>query len=122
MSDRKDVLVVDDAEFVCEVYARILDIDRYTYDLCTGGPAALERIAQGDRYSIAVIDYIMPGMNGMELAEKLLEVDPGLRIAFVTGALDLSPLKGVEAEILLKPFTPKDVRTLIRRMRRAHAA
>lgn len=112
--------MVDDEEFVCDVYGRILDIDRHSYDLCTTGEAAIKHLEDGRRYGIAVIDFVMPGLNGLQTAQRLHAVDPDMSIAFVTGTLGIEHLgdQPFRAEVLFKPFTPKDLRRLIRDMQR----
>jgi len=118
MSEQRDVLVVDDEEFVCDVYGRILDIDRHSYELCTSGEEAVRLMEAGRRYGIAVIDVVMPGMDGVETARRLHAMDPCMSIAFVTGTLGIEGADRLEfgVDMLFKPFTPKDLRRLIRKL------
>lgn len=51
------------------------------------GASALARAAQR-RFDAALLDIRMPQMNGFELAQQLAEVNPQIRIAFVSAELD----------------------------------
>ena len=122
MTTRRDVLVIDDELFVCDVYGRILSIDGYSYDLATSGVEAVRLMEEeGRRYRVALVDFVMPVMNGLETARRLLRVDPSLRIVFSTGSLETEHLRDDDelsgAELLLKPFSPSDLRGLLARLK-----
>ena len=77
-----------------------------------------EALASAARQSLAidllVTDVVMPGMNGGELADKLVAMRPGLRVLFITGYDDeevtTRGLLGPGRECLSKPFTPAQLR------------
>ena len=80
-------------------------------NLFQDGSAALE-FAESHTVDAAFLDMEMPGIHGLELAKKLKEHDPNIRIVFVTAysqyALDAW---GVDATgYLLKPYTAADIR------------
>jgi CheY-like chemotaxis protein len=53
----------------------------------------------------AVIDFLMPGMNGAEVARIAQQRRPGLPIVFVSGYADTVALDGIAGAIVLrKPF------------------
>jgi DNA-binding NtrC family response regulator len=78
------ILIVDDDRSSCEIIAKILSLRSYDVDVAYNGPAALELIEQRD-YGLALIDYRMPGMDGVELYRKIRELRPNLVGVFVTG-------------------------------------
>lgn len=78
------ILIVDDDRSSCEIIAKILSLRSYDVDVAYSGPAALELIEKQD-YGLALIDYRMPGMDGMELYRKIRELRPNLVGVFVTG-------------------------------------
>ncbi len=71
--------------------------------------AALERGA----YELLLTDIVMPGMDGIELARRGAEVDPGMKIVFITGfaavALSQQSQTPKNAKVLSKPFHLKDL-------------
>ena len=53
----------------------------------------------------AVIDFLMPGMNGAEVARRAQLILPGLPIIFVSGYFDTVALDGIDGAVVLrKPF------------------
>ena len=82
--------------------------------------AALERLGDGDEPDVIVLDYVMPAMNGIELARRLLADHAELRILFVSGSgLDhVEELKGPlgRATLIGKPFSPEELTREIRKI------
>ena len=70
---------------------------------------ALERGA----YDLLLTDIVMPGLDGIELARRGAEVDPGMKIVFITGfaavALSQAHRTPKDAKVLSKPFHLKDL-------------
>jgi two-component system cell cycle response regulator CpdR len=70
---------------------------------------ALERSA----YELLLTDIVMPGLDGIELARRAAEIDPGLKIVFITGfaavALSQAHRTPKDAKVLSKPFHLKDL-------------
>ncbi len=73
--------------------------------------------AQQHRIDFAVLDIVMPGIDGIELGKKLKERYPNLILAYVTGygqyALDAFKLEAVS--YLMKPLTLEQLRRAARR-------
>jgi CheY-like chemotaxis protein len=78
------VLIVDDDRTSCEILAKILSLRGYRVDAAHDGYTALEMVQHGD-YGLALIDYRMPGMDGVELYRRIREMRPSLVGVFVTG-------------------------------------
>jgi CheY-like chemotaxis protein len=66
-----------------------------------------------DAFSLLLTDIVMPRMDGIELARKASEIDPELKIMFITGfaAVTLNSDKPApkDARVLSKPFHLKDL-------------
>ena len=71
------ILIVDDDRSSCEIIAKILSLRSYDVDVAYNGHTALELIQERD-YGLALIDYRMPGMDGVELYRKIRELRPNL--------------------------------------------
>jgi CheY-like chemotaxis protein len=103
------VLVVDDEEGVRELARRILESAGYGVVDAADGQLALNIINSKETVDFLMVDLDMPVMRGEELAARLQEIRPELRILFVTAHSDL--LFDNRAELpegsafLEKPFT-----------------
>jgi DNA-binding response OmpR family regulator len=103
------VLVVDDSEPLRRLMVRALTAAGFTVLEAADGESAL-RFA-GDGALVAVVtDVGLPGMSGLELAAKLTEINPELRVLCTSG-LDTPDAPG---EFLVKPFAPS---VLVQRVR-----
>jgi len=82
------VLLVDDERIVREVASRLLSDLGYEVTAVASGPEAIEVCRAAERpVDLAILDWIMPEMNGRECFRKLREVCPGLRAILSTGYL-----------------------------------
>lgn len=84
------------------------------YDVCSfaNGAEAYERLKE-EPFSLLLTDIVMPQMDGIELARRASELDPDLKIMFITGfaavTLNNSPDALEDARVLSKPFHLKDL-------------
>ena len=101
-----NLLVVDDDRSNCAVISQMLTGLGYEIDEAYDGPSALELI-EHKAYELAVLDYQMPGMNGVELYQELTARRPDIIGVFLTAypRIDtIYPAIGAGAErILSKP-------------------
>lgn len=98
------ILVVDDEPGVRAVTAGFLRRAGYDVLESASGMEALSVIADKPDIALVVMDVMMPGMNGDEVARRLHTVRPELPVLFVTGYADFSLLpEGVS--VLHKPYT-----------------
>ena len=105
------VLLVEDENAVRVLVRRVLDRMGYTVLEAEDGPGALRVMEQrGAPVDLLLTDVIMPGMSGRQLADRLLEAQPDLKVLFMSGYTDEAISQhGVLAEgvsFLEKPFTP----------------
>jgi CheY-like chemotaxis protein len=103
------IMVVDDDERARRVTARMLRDEGYGVIEAQSGEQALERLADAKQVQIILADIAMPGgMNGVELAEKVLAGAPWRRIVLMSGYDRLFPKwgsVGARFPLLMKPFT-----------------
>jgi PAS domain S-box-containing protein len=104
-AEHRVVLVVDDDSAVRSVTGAMLaEMGCSVLEAGSGG-AALDVLARVKNIDLALIDFAMPGMNGLELAREIRARRPGLPLLFVTGYADLTALKEVGEEFIVqKPF------------------
>ncbi len=87
MSDCKVLLVDDEVDFV-EVLAERLRARGLATDTAVTGLTAVT-MAEQTRYDAIVLDMAMPGMDGIETLERLLELNPDLQVILLTGRATL---------------------------------
>jgi len=87
MSEYKVLLVDDEVDFV-DVLADRLEARDLDVSKANSGAAALE-LAEGRTFDAIVLDMAMPGMNGIETLERLLEINPDLQVILLTGRATL---------------------------------
>jgi two-component system, cell cycle sensor histidine kinase and response regulator CckA len=81
------VLVVDDEESIRTYVDRVLSKAGYRTTLATGGPDAIG-VAAADRFDLLLTDVMMPDMTGAELARRLRQINPLLKVLYLTGYTD----------------------------------
>ena len=113
------ILFVDDEEAIRTVGRTMLENSGYTVLTAADGESALEvfRRERG-RVDLVLLDLIMPGMGGQRCLERLLELDPEVKVIVASGYSDSRPMKEtLEAgavEFIGKPYEMKKILRLIR--------
>jgi CheY-like chemotaxis protein len=64
------ILHVEDNQTVAEAVKETLEMQSWQVDTCTDGNAALEKIASDADYDVLLVDYDLPGVNGLELVRR----------------------------------------------------
>jgi CheY-like chemotaxis protein/DNA-binding CsgD family transcriptional regulator len=108
------VLIVDDVPDNLSVLHDALDESGYTVLVATSGEAALQRAAQA-LPDIVLLDAMMPGMDGFEVAKRLKagRETAHIPIIFMTGLTDtehlVAALEAGGVDYVTKPIKPKEV-------------
>ncbi len=121
------ILVVEDESVVRGLVRRTLELDGHRVLEAADGVHALAQWEQAaGAIDLVVTDIVMPNMGGRELARRLLVLDPGVRLLFMSGyaedARERAEFAGPAGEFLGKPFTPGQLRERVRAMLSAPAA
>ncbi len=115
------ILYVDDDELIARMVGRMLGRDGLVAHIYSNPQAALDAVQRGAvSYDLAVLDFAMPGLNGLELARALRQLHPERPVAITSGFIttELSQ-KGPEAgvaELIPKPNTGTELIKAIRRL------
>ena len=111
------MLVVDDEPGVRASVKMILDGVCEVVEACDG-PAAIESVRSGD-VDVCLLDVRLPGMEGIEVLERIKRLDAGLEVVLVTAVRTVRT--AVEAmklgayDYLTKPFAVDDLRSVVNR-------
>jgi DNA-binding NtrC family response regulator len=78
------ILVIDDERSIRNTLKDILEYEKYEVDLAEDGIKALEKVKTAE-YDIILCDIKMPGMDGIEVLEKLGEFTPDTPVVMISG-------------------------------------
>lgn len=126
---RINLLIVDDEQELLDSLSRVLDRRGFEVETAADGFRALE-ILQERQIDVAILDIKMPGIDGIELQERMRSLRPGIEIVFLTGhpSQDTAfrSMKGGAFDYLTKPPDIEELTAFVhgafeRRRRRAEA-
>ena len=120
----QQILVIDDDSELCELVAEYLEPDGYKVEAVHDGESGLERALSGE-HALAVLDYMLPGMNGFEVLRQI-RARSRLPIVMLTArGDDMNRIIGLQIgadDYLPKPFNPLELVARINAvLRRAQA-
>ena len=78
------ILVVDDERSIRNTLKDILEYEKYEVDLAEDGNKAIEKVKTAE-YDIVLCDIKMPGLDGIEVLEKLGELTPDTPVVMISG-------------------------------------
>ncbi len=112
-ADVKRILVADDEPHVRRILATLLESRSYGFDTVADGLAALEQLESADPYNLVLLDLMMPGATGLEVLERVRQMDhrAGIPVVILTAKgqdTDRERAMALGADdFLTKPFSPK---------------
>jgi two-component system response regulator MprA len=117
------ILVVDDERAVRESLQRALELEGYLVELASDGEEALERLEVASPADAAILDVLMPGIDGLEVCRRLRANGNHVPVLMLTARAEVdSRVAGLDAgadDYLPKPFALAELlarlRALLRR-------
>jgi PAS domain S-box-containing protein len=113
------ILVVEDEDGVRRLLTEILVKQGYKV-YGTPDPDEAQRICRTINVHLLVTDVVMPVMNGMDLAARIIRINPGIKVLYISGYLDPAVYKEAllesDVNLLRKPFNTE---TLLLEVRKA---
>src|SRR5581483_1289561 len=108
------IIVVDDEPIIADTLVNILRGEGHDGFAVSSGASAIElvKLMHPIKPDLLVTDVVMPGMNGVETAKKILELVSSCRVIFFSGQAESTDLvstaqaEGYSFEILAKPINP----------------
>jgi len=118
MTTRKGtILVVDDEEIMREILETLLTREGYDVKLASSGEEGLD-LARALPFDAALVDIMMPGINGIETLEELRRIDEDLAVIIITAFASvesaISAMKNGAFDYITKPFKNEEVLVVIR--------
>ena len=111
------ILVVDDDQEICQYMQTLLSGDGHEVQFLTDPTKAVDEIKQ-NRYHLAVLDLMMPGMDGIELLRRVRKADSDIAIVIFTGYPNVesavTAMKLDVSDYLKKPFDIEMFRQTLR--------
>lgn len=116
MSDEINVLIVDDDQDVLDAYQELLELSGYNVATAQDSTKVINMLNH-NWSGVVVTDMYMPGLDGMELLEKIQNFDNEIPVIIVTGHGDIpmavDALKKGAIDFLQKPLQPKELIKLL---------
>lgn len=120
--DPHRVLIVDDEHAICFAYSRLLESERFGYDICDTVEAALKQLTSCQYFAV-ISDVRFAGSDnddGVQFVSSLKSVQPRAKIILVTGygseELKVTAEKLGVSHYLEKPVEPSLLLALLRRL------
>jgi DNA-binding NtrC family response regulator len=113
------ILVVDDEPLIRATLAEYLQQEGFTVTTCASGEEAL-RVAAEQQFDVALCDVQLPGIDGIELLDRIVQINPEIFVLLITAYATVE--NAVEAfhhgahDYLMKPILLDEVLAKLQRM------
>lgn len=114
--NKKNVFIVDDDEFLLDMYVLKFQESGFAVDIAKGGEEALEKLRAGLKPDIMLLDIVMPRLDGFELLRtiKKEQLAPRAKVIMLTNLgqkedIDRGLRIGADDYIVKAQFTPTEI-------------
>ena len=111
------ILIIDDEEIMREILETLLSREGYSVRVASGGAEGVE-LARSIPFDAAIVDVMMPGMDGMAVLEELKKLDDDLPVIMITAFASvenaITAMKRGAFDYITKPFKNDEVLVVIR--------
>jgi DNA-binding NtrC family response regulator len=112
MSRNGSILIVDDEEIMREILEALLAREGYAVRLAANGAEGLE-LARAVPFDAAIVDVMLPGVNGIETLDELKKIDEDLPVIMITAFASvenaIAAMKRGAFDYVTKPFKNDEV-------------
>ena len=110
------ILLVDDEDLVRSGTSEMLSDLGYSVLEASSGAEALRLLRTGEPADLMITDYLMPGMNGVQLIEQARPLAPSMQVLLITGYSTIAEGPGAAVPRLAKPFRQSDLSKIVAAM------
>lgn len=118
------ILIIDDDEELCELVSEYLTVEGFEIACVNDGASGLEAALSG-KYDMAILDVMLPKMNGFDVLRSLREQSKLPVIMLTARGDDMERIVGLEIgadDYLPKPFNPRELAARLRAILRRSVA
>jgi len=113
------ILIVDDDKQTTDFLKQLLESE-YLVEITSSGEDALEKvISTPHKYDILIVDLKLPGINGLDLLQRINAIDKDIITIILTAYAStdsaIEALRGGAYDYIIKPFNPEEVKVILRR-------
>ncbi|HXN25260.1 MAG TPA: sigma-54 dependent transcriptional regulator [Candidatus Dormibacteraeota bacterium] len=108
MAQKEKIMVVDDEPSIRKYLQTLLELEGFEVLAVSSGKEALDKVNDGERPDLVILDVLMPEMNGLETLKQLLQIERSLNVIMLSCSNEVGTV--VEAirlgahDYLTKPF------------------
>ena len=109
-------MIIDDDEELCELVSEYLTVEGFEIESVNDGETGLQRALSGE-HDMAILDVMLPKMNGFDVLRKLREESKLPVIMLTARGDDMERIVGLEIgadDYLPKPFNPRELAARLR--------
>jgi two-component system response regulator PilR (NtrC family) len=115
----RPILIVDDEQSMREFLGIMLDKEGNEYVADERGEDAIERLENGERFRLVITDLKMPGADGLDVLERVKELDPACQVvvitAYATPESAISAIQQGAYDYIQKPFKVEQAKVVVQR-------
>ena len=114
------VLVIEDELVIRSLIHRMLELNGFAVFEASTGRQALDILESQPEIALAIVDMVMPGMSGLDVAAEMSRCHPHIKILYTTGYVASIAIQAIADHhpdaVLLKPFTEPQLLSRINRL------
>jgi len=119
MSDKKNILVVNDKQAIRQILGDMLKDEGYNVFMAEDGYEAMEKVKEMS-FDIIFLDMRMPGIDGVTTLKEIKKISPETRVVMMTGYpdknLEKEAIKQGAYTVIYKPFDRKKVIAIVEKL------
>ncbi|HAH30981.1 MAG TPA: hypothetical protein DCL44_01565 [Elusimicrobia bacterium] len=116
MNHKTKILIVDDEEAILDFMLAALTLQGYSVTCASDGEEGVKKI-RTEKFDLAVMDIMMPGMDGITALGEMKKIDPEIEVIIATGHgtmnTAIQSLRKGAFDYLHKPFQVKDLLAVV---------